>query len=99
MQPFYLWPTPHCDVAKSLLDVIQVEDVKRGNLLVCVSVSVCLSESVLCIKSFSIYCMRCAHGIDCYSHSNIICLFWWGYGNYVTGTTSGADGHEIILWL
>ena len=42
VQPFYLWPTPHCDVAKSLLDVIQVEDVKRGNFLFYVCVCVCV---------------------------------------------------------
>ena len=61
-----------------------------------ISCFVCVCVCVLCIKSF-LYCMGCAHGIDCCSHSNIICLFWWVYDSSVTGTTSGADGHVIIL--
>ena len=30
VQPFYLWPAPHCEVAKSLLDMIQTEDIRQG---------------------------------------------------------------------
>ena len=48
VQPFYLWPTPHCDVAKSLLDIIQKEDVRGGSSYVqqCVCVCVCVRACV-----------------------------------------------------
>ena len=75
VQPFYLWPTPHCDVAKSLLDIVQGEDVKGGQLLFLMYTTI--------HSTYDVYVYH-ENGLVCIFNGNIImlnvflfvCLYW-----------------------